>query len=587
MAGTIAFNQRIIESMNEGVMALDPQGIVTLFNNPAAQILGMKADTVRDKPFGQVFMVEMEGNDLFCQTILDAVYDAGVGKTSTVDYILKDGSSRVLSVATSYLKAGADDAGRDAGVVVVFNDITEITKSREKEKALNLQLRKAFIKAEETNKQLESALKKVQWIKLFITFIVILGFSGTGYYLWNQDVLSGTMFLREKQEEQRAGMRAAEVMVKPLTSSVSLSGFVAPLEEIYIMAPFDGKIREIFFVYDEKADKGDRLIAMDTDKLMVSFREAKASYIKAEQNFKQLMDWEKSSEVSTAKRSFTKAGNSLDSSKRKLEESRILFEKGIVSRSEFQSAQSEYTNQQLDLIASKEALDSILYQASKENLDIARMELANARTNLEDLQKKLDLSTIHAPVSGIIIKRSKGRDGDKEFKDVEPGMSVSQGDVLISIGNLDGFSIKARVDEIDIGKIRFGQKVNVSGDAFADLSLTGNVRHIASNAVSKDGERPMFAVGVAIDRLTQEQQKKIRLGMSTNLEIVVYDNPKALMIPLAAVEIRDNKKWVKIMEGIKIRQVEVTTGITTLNAVEILKGLERGDRVYFMPGTDE
>ena len=48
MAGKIAFYQRIIESMNEGVMALDPQGRITLFNDPAGEILGMDPENVRD-----------------------------------------------------------------------------------------------------------------------------------------------------------------------------------------------------------------------------------------------------------------------------------------------------------------------------------------------------------------------------------------------------------------------------------------------------------------------------------------------------------------------------------------------------------
>ncbi|MCP4680901.1 MAG: HlyD family efflux transporter periplasmic adaptor subunit, partial [Desulfobacterales bacterium] len=532
-------------------------------------------------------MVEMEKNDLFCQTILDAIYDHSVGQLSTVDFKLKDGTPRVLSVSTSYLKENTDNEAGNDGVVVVFSDITEATQSRENEKALNLQLREAFIKTEETNKQLESALKKVHWIRVFITFVVILGFSGTGYYLLNQDFFSSTMLTPETKAgpEAAQGMSAVEVMTKPLTSSISLSGFVAPLEEISVLAPFDGKVLEKYFFYDEKVEKGDRLVAMDTTKLMVDFRKAKALYIKAGQNNKQLSEWKKSSEVSSAKRSFTKASNSLDTSKRKLEESQVLLDKGIISKTEFKSAQTEYINQQLDFTASKEALDSVLNKANRENLDIARMELANAKANMEEIKEKLTGATIHAPVSGIVIKPSQNQGKTKESKEIEPGLSISQGDVLMSIGNLDGFSIKAQVDEIDISKIQFNQKVNVSGDAFAALALTGRVRRIASNAVSKGKKGPMFDVEVAIDHLALDQQKKIRLGMSTNLEIVVYENPDALMIPLAAVEVRGNKRWVKVMDdsGAGLKKIEITTGMTTLNAVEVLTGLSQGDQVFFMP----
>ena len=131
-------------------------------------------------------------------------------------------------------------------------------------------------------------------------------------------------------------------------------------------------------------------------------------------------------------------------------------------------------------------------------------------------------------------------------------------------------------------------KVKVAGDAFSDIPMTGKVRQISSNAQTSGMDGPMFEVGVAIDSLTPEQKERIRLGMSANLEIMVYDNPQALMVPLSAVEIRDDKKWVrrKTKGGAEIETVQVTTGMTTLDAVEIRSGLSPGDSVV-LGGGDE
>lgn len=587
MAGKIIFYQRIIESMNEGVMALSPKGTVTMFNNLAGDILGLSPEEVRDKPFGQVFMMEMEENDQFCQVILDAVYDTAVGRTETTAFKRPDGQERILSLSTSYLRPEKEGESESAGVVVVINDITEITQSREKEKELNLKLRDAFIDAEETNKKLKSALKKVQVIRLFVTLAVILGFGGMGYYLWQQDLMPTAYFSGEKTGSGNMDqvMNRVPVRVQPLNASISLSGNVAPLEEINVVAPYDGKIKERFFVYDQKVEKGARLFSMDTSQLEKSFRDAKSAYIKAMQSFRQLQQWDRSSEVSSSRRSFTKAKNSLDAAQRKLEESRLLFEKGIISRSEFESAESDYENQQMDLTAARESLDAVMEKASPENKNISGMELANARTSLDEVEQKLKNTVVYAPVSGIIIMPTGGNDGGMEGgsgkKRVEAGVSVNQGDILVSIGNLDGLSVKARVDEIDIGKIDFGMKVNVTGDAFSDIPMTGRVRQISSNAVSQGMEGPMFDVGIAIDRLTGDQKKSIRLGMSANLSIIVYENPKALMVPLDGVMIRKNKKFVQVIrQGSKIpEKVQVTTGMTTLDSVEILSGLEPGDQI--------
>jgi HlyD family secretion protein len=593
MARKIAFYQQIVESMNEGVMALDTQGQVILFNDAAASILGMAPESVRGRPFGQVFMMDMEGNDLFCDTILNAVYKSGVGLTDTMEFTRKDGDVRMISMSTSYLKtlASADGKGKDEtdvdsggdGVVVVLNDITEISQSREKEKALNHQLSKAFLQMEESNRRLEGALKKVKWIRFFIVFAVVLGLSGTAGFLWFQGNLSAALFSRETADPQMPGqgMATATVTMQPLTASISLSGSVAPLEEINVVAPFEGKIKEKYFIYDQKVEKGAPLVLMDTTKLEVELRQAKSSYIKADQSFRQIRDWEQSVEVSDAKRNFTKTRNSLDGSRRKLEESRLLFEKGIIAGSELQSAESDFTNQQMDLKASEESLASVLDKGSKENVDIARMELANARVNLEEIQEKLSSARVDAPVSGIIIKPARQKSGSGNNETVEPGFSVSQGEVLLTVGNLDGLSVKSKVDEIDIGKIQFGQKVRVAGDAFAGIPLTGRVRHISSNAVSTGNEGPMFDVEVAIETLTSAHREKIRLGMSTNLEIMVYDNPEALVLPLAAVEVRGTRKYVKVVEKGAVVDREIVTGMTTLNAVEVVQGLVQGDLVYY------
>ena len=588
MARTLAFYQQIVESMNEGVMALDTKGRIILFNHAAGRILGLEPETVLEKPFGQVFMLDQEENDEFCQAILDAIYKSAVGLVTTVEFTRKDKETRVVTMATSYLKSIKGTDSEREGIVIVINDITRITRSQEKEKKLNHELTEAFLRMEETKRQLETALKKVKWTRFFVVLFLAVGLAGTGCYLWLQGNLSSTLtfsgrdrVVPEPGTDRETGQVA--VMVQPLHSSISLSGTIAPLEEISITAPFDGKIKEQSFVYDQKVEKGEPLMTMDTSQLEVELRNAKAAYIKAVQKYKEVENWTQSPEVSDARRSLTKTKNRLENLKRKLEESKILHGKGIISGTELDSAKEEYINQQMDLAASEESMASILEKGNQENLDIARMEMANARVVLEEIEDKLTHAVIPAPVSGVIIKPQLADGlGQGQSKSIAPGRSVTQGDVLVAVANLDGLSVKAKVDEIDIGKIRVNQKVLVAGDAFAGTPLTGYVRRIASNAESDGMEGPMFGVTVAIEKLTPEVREKIRLGMSTNLEIVVYDNPEALLIPLDTVEVREDRKFVQIIDDTgALVEKEVVTGLTTMDSVEILSGLESSDIVHY------
>jgi hypothetical protein len=69
--------------------------------------------------------------------------------------------------------------------------------------------------------------------------------------------------------------------------------------------------------------------------------------------------------------------------------------------------------------------------------------------------------------------------------------------------------------------------------------------------------------------------------MTAILEVKVYENPLALLVPLTAVRRSGSKSFVSIRDQVsgQVKAVEVETGMTTLNSVEIIKGLQAGDAV--------
>ena len=79
MADESTFYRNILENMTDGVMTLDLEGKIIMFNPAAARILGLARKEVLNRPFGEIFLMEMEGIDVFNQTILDAIYESKVG----------------------------------------------------------------------------------------------------------------------------------------------------------------------------------------------------------------------------------------------------------------------------------------------------------------------------------------------------------------------------------------------------------------------------------------------------------------------------------------------------------------------------
>ena len=73
--------------------------------------------------------------------------------------------------------------------------------------------------------------------------------------------------------------------------------------------------------------------------------------------------------------------------------------------------------------------------------------------------------------------------------------------------------------------------------------------------------------------------------MSGRLNVTVYHNPAALMVPIGALEMRDGKGWVRVFDRVagEVRDREVEVGLTTLRSAEVTRGLEAGE-VVVLPG---
>jgi RND family efflux transporter MFP subunit len=571
--------------MTDGVMTVDLEGRITTFNVAATQILGIRSDEAASRRFGEVFL-EIEGADEFSQAILDAVYESSTSHNRNVPYS-NNGKSSILALTTTFLKAD-DGTGQKIGVIAVFSDITELQKlqkagvrNAEELKVKHRELQDAYMKTEQGNQQLQAALKKVQVIRITATAFTILLFLGIGLFVWRQKSATFTSSSSSSKPAQAGAIATTTVTPQPISTSISLTGKLQALQMVNINSPLSGKVEQVKVRYGEVVTAGQPLASMDIAEAQMKHRDAMAAYIKAVANYKQVEKWDVGSEVVRANRSLTKAKLSLENQKKTLVESERLFKKGIIPASENESAQLQYTNQKMDYQSAEEEVQAAVEKGNPENRKVARFEMENAETRLKQVEHDIASATVLAPVSGIVMKPPASGQS-KEGRLVERGGTFQQGEALFAIGDLSGFSVSCKVDEVDVTKVKLGQKVRVTGDAFPGEQLTGVIQSISPQAEEGEGGQsaPSFGVKVVIETVPPELKKRVMAGMTANLEIMIYEKPDALMVPLSAVKDEQGKRYVtrkKAGSSEAGEKVEVTTGYTTQDAVEILKGLKPGD----------
>ncbi|HEY3367074.1 MAG TPA: efflux RND transporter periplasmic adaptor subunit [Symbiobacteriaceae bacterium] len=218
-----------------------------------------------------------------------------------------------------------------------------------------------------------------------------------------------------------------------------------------------------------------------------------------------------------------------------------------------------------DLSVQQDALTNLLdpsknpddsLRTSKQKVDQAAITLASRQSDVSDLQVK-------APVDGQVSALTS-RIGDR----------VSTNQSLFRVADYGAMQVTISVDELDIAKVKIGQKAEITLDALAGRPYTGKVIKINPEGVFKN-DIANFDVTVQFD-----STQGLMAGMNAAVNVVVTDRPGVLWVPAQAVTIRQGKASVKVKDAAGQPVVkEVQVGVRTSNQVEITGGLTEGEKI--------
>ena len=281
--------------------------------------------------------------------------------------------------------------------------------------------------------------------------------------------------------------------------------------------------------------------------------------------------------------------------------------KGAVSQADIKLRDAERA-----LAAQKALFDSGLIPAQtlkdfQTSRDLAADALASTRSRYQIVEdhgipisgaSNSQQARVAAPMSGVVIKK-----GVELGETVTSGVSsFNEGTVMFTVADLKSLIIRVNLNEVDIAKVRVGQPVRVTLDAYPQKVFDGKVRFVAPAAKVVDKIK-VFEVEVALAKLDDA----FRTGMSANVEILGERRASALSIPLEALQRREGQTVVyRLKNGLPEKEVgkarealngrskfvwlsenwqqyfepvPVNAGVATLERVEVLSGLRTGDQV--------
>ncbi|NKE43654.1 HlyD family efflux transporter periplasmic adaptor subunit [Roseomonas frigidaquae] len=569
-----------LDGLADGVVTLASDGAVLAMNQAAATMLGLDAAAAP----GATLLALLPGDgtaDELLDVILAPVGGPVDGAEAPPRRTVTFGARRLSVVSRAYrLRVGA--ARGRLGLTATLTDVTETERLAEAEAALSRdladqhrKLQTAYLQLENGAIRMQQVARRVRLARMGAAAGVALLLLATGAYAW----LPAPSW--HEAAPSPSGAPGITLVPQPVSARISVVGMLDAGSLVSVVGPFDGLVQERLFQYGGQVERGQPLLRLNLSEVEVRLRDARSAQIRARQRVAELRGWTTGFEVARARRALAQARLEATDLNARVAQTRMLLSRGIIAADEHRALVQQQRNQQLQVQAAENDLEATLARGDAETLRIAELELANAEAKVRELETDLANATVLAPVSGVVLMPPEGQ-GGRRPETVEAGSRVQRGQTMFTIGALETFQVRATVDEIDVNKVRVGQRVTVTGDAFGDLVLEGRVTAVAAQAGGESAARqgmPSFPVSVAVEGLSPDQRRQLAVGMSASLSIVTYDNPAALVLPPYAVQDQGGSRAVRVRRDGVEAWVPVVLGISTPDGIEIRSGLVAGDVV--------
>ena len=364
-----------------------------------------------------------------------------------------------------------------------------------------------------------------------------------------------------------------------IIETVSATGKIQPEIEVKISSEVSGEIIELPIQEGQQVKKGDLLVKINPDIYISGVNRTAAS-------------------LSTTKAGLSQADAQAKEAKANYDRNKTLFEKGIISKSEWDRVVSAY-------------------EVAVANKQSAYYNVQSASATLTEAKDNLGRTTIYAPADGTISLLSV------ELGERVLGTQQMTGTEILRVANLNNMEVEVDVNENDIVKVSIGDSATIEVDAYLKKEFKGIVTSISNSASSTLTADQVTNFKVKVRILKESYQDLLegkpanfspfRPGMTATVDIITKRKDKVIGVPISAVVIKEDTTSVKkdilaelekeekqnkgtynpdkkfecvfVKVGDKAKLRVVKTGIQDDTNIEIKEGLKKGEEVIIGPYT--
>jgi HlyD family secretion protein len=201
--------------------------------------------------------------------------------------------------------------------------------------------------------------------------------------------------------------------------------------------------------------------------------------------------------------------------------------------------------------------------------EAARARIGQARAALAAAQVNLEKTLLRAPFDGIVAELTTEK--GEWITPSPPGLPIPPVIVLL---DTESTYVSAPMDEVDVGRVRAGQAVRITFDAYPGRSFAGKVTRVAPYVQDAQEQNRVFEIEAELDDAAFA--RGLRPGTSADVEVIVAARDAALRIPSSSILEGDR---VLVAKGSRLEAQPVQLGLKNWQFAEVRQGLSPGDAV--------
>ena len=368
------------------------------------------------------------------------------------------------------------------------------------------------------------------------------------------------LFLRDNSATLRVNadtLTISEVSQGEFNDYIRISGQVQPMTTIQISPQEGGIVQEIVTEEGTKVKAGDVIVRLSNDNLDLQILNSEAELAEKENILRNTLISMEQQKLSL-KQDKLQLQTEVAKYKRKYEQNKALYGEKLIAREEYLTAKEDY-----ELAAGK--LELVIDRAEQDSLyrsvQILQMQesLENMRKNMLMIRHRKENLTIKAPI-----------DGELGLLDVVLGQSISSGNKIGQINNLDSYKIEAQIDEHYIDRVSPGLSASFQrqNDSYGAV-----IRKVYPEV--RDGK---FKADFKFEGETPDN---IRSGQTYYLNLQLGQPENAVLVPRGTFYQKTGGKWIFVVspDGGKAVRREIRIGRQNPQYYEVLEGLQPGEKV--------